>query len=103
MSPEQVRAEPLGQRTNVNFLGMLMFEMLTGEPRIEPGAFGSVAARVINSPVVSLGALNPDLPCEADLIFIRAAAKERWGRYDWISKLESALRSLLIKIIKEGY
>jgi hypothetical protein len=102
MSPEQIRGETLDQRTDIYSLGLLLFELFTGMPLVEPGDFGSVAARVISAPLVSPGGLNANLPYLTDMIFFRAAAKERWGRYDDISQFGAALRGLLIECIKEG-
>jgi serine/threonine protein kinase/tetratricopeptide (TPR) repeat protein len=76
MSPEQVRNEPLDQRTDIWALGVVFEEMLTGKHPFERDNMSAVLLAILEQPPPVEG-LDPALAA----IVCRALAKDRTHRY----------------------
>ena len=62
MAPEQVLGQPIDGRTDLYTVGLVFFQMLTGELPFKRGTAMQVAQARIKDEPVPLGALRPDLP-----------------------------------------
>lgn len=62
MSPEQVRCERLDARSDLFSLGIIAWEMLTGNRLFAGGERDAVLDRVLSEPIPSARALRPDVP-----------------------------------------
>jgi len=78
MSPEQVQGKPLDARTDVYSLGVLLYEMLVGDP--PPMGM-----------VVSPRAKRPDLPVEVDRVIFTAMAQDPEERFQTAQEFRHAL------------
>ena len=76
MSPEQVRNEPLDQRTDIWSLGVVLAEMLTGKHAFERENVSAVLLAILEQPPPIEG-MDPALGA----IVCRALAKDRTHRY----------------------
>jgi len=81
MSPEQVSGEATSARTDVYGLGLLIYELLTGEHPFADLPLVQVIQKHLNEPLPSLRARRPDLPAELDAVLQRATAKNPAQRY----------------------
>jgi serine/threonine protein kinase len=91
MAPEQIRGERMGPHTDVYSLGVLMFELLTGQRPfrgdvdIPPGVGNNLADRIryqhLHQPPPHPRSINPDLPDGVADVILRAMAKDPRERY----------------------
>ncbi len=77
MSPEQVRGEPLDQRTDLFSLGAVLYEMATGRQAFAGVTAGTTHDAILNRTPVDPTLLNPVLPPRLQDILTRALEKDR--------------------------
>ena len=95
MSPEQVRGDTdLDGRSDVYALGVILFEMLTGQGPFQAKTPLSLALKHLTEPLPSIRSFRPDLPMELELILNKTMAKDRKMRYTSASELALALRAI---------
>jgi tetratricopeptide (TPR) repeat protein len=81
MSPEQVRGEPATQRSDIYSLGVILYEMATGEvPFTGASVFEVMMKRLSQRPKPAVE-LNPDIPVFLQKIVERCLAKDPAARY----------------------
>jgi serine/threonine protein kinase len=81
MSPEMFRGEPVDHRTDIYALGIVLFEMLSGDiPFRGENAF-VVMNKHLQQPLPSLHAKDPHIPLTVDAVLQKATAKRREDRY----------------------
>jgi predicted Ser/Thr protein kinase len=92
MAPEQVRGETdrIGPPTDVYALGVMLFELLTGQPPYQ-GHVGAVMGQILAAPVPSARELRPDIDERLEAICRRAMAKEPGQRFPSMAAFAEAL------------
>lgn len=92
MSPEQLRDEPVDQRTDIWSLGAVLYEMLTGARAFPGDGVAAAVASVLSAQPPRASDVRPGLPARADDILLKALAKDRRMRYE---RMEDMARDLL--------
>ena len=92
MSPEQIRnSKKIDARTDIWSLGVILFELLTGQGPFLGDEIGEILDNVLNTPPRSILALRPDLPPELAAVVDRCLDKKRDARFASAGQLARAL------------
>ncbi len=94
MSPEQGLGEPLGARSDLFSLSIVLFELLTGRLPFRGTHPLAVVYAIVNEEPPRLGHLRPRLPEALDWILARGLAKRAQDRYDSAAAFASDLRQV---------
>src|SRR5271166_6624842 len=76
MSPEQVRARELDERTDLFSFGAVLYEMATGQMPFQGSSSGEICGAILHEQPVPPSQLNPALPARLEEIIQRALEKE---------------------------
>lgn len=91
MSPEQIGGERVDFRTDMWALGVVAFELLTGERPFKGPTVGAVANQILTAPPPSLADRHPDIPRPLLQLISRLLDKRREGRPAHMSEIAAAL------------
>ncbi len=94
MSPEQAEGRAVDHRSDLFSLGVILFQMATGELPFRGGSAASVISSLLNDTPPSVTELQPRLPRELDRIVARCLAKDRERRYQSALDVERDLEQL---------
>lgn len=97
MSPEHANGEGLDQRTDIFSLGVVLFELLTGQRLFKGKNNADSLKRVRKAKVPTPSELRPDIPCELDEIILKSLKKERRKRYQTAHDFAQDLTRFLVK------
>jgi serine/threonine protein kinase len=81
LAPELTEEERADIRADVYSLGVILFEMMTGERPYEAEDAASIVLKHLQEPIPSARPLNPEVPQEVDGLIARCLAKNPQERY----------------------
>ncbi len=81
MSPEQAQGTEIDGRADIYALGIILFEMLTGQQPYQADTPMAVAIKHITDPVPHIRKINPQLSERVDAIIQKAMAKDKNERF----------------------
>jgi len=97
MSPEQALGQPLDSRSDIYSLGLVLFELLTGERCFQADSELGVLEKVRLGKAQDVRAVNPLVSREMASILDRALQKNVDQRYPSARFLERDLKALLVR------
>lgn len=102
MAPEQMRDGAIDRRADIYVLGMLLWELLTGDRThghgdnpAAPEDFAATLARMVLHELPPASSRNPEVPAALDKVIGKAAAPDREGRFASAGDFRTALMPFL--------
>ncbi len=96
MSPEQAKGEELDHQTDIYSLGILLYEMLTGNPPFTGKNPVSVAYNQVHNQPIPPSTNREDIPKRLELIILKALKKDRKDRYKSIEGMLNDLDTVVV-------
>src|SRR5918998_1381395 len=81
ISPEQAMGEPVGPASDLYSLGVVLYEMLTGEMPFDADTPLGIAMKHVNGHLVPPQVLRPEIPDGINAVTVRLLAKDPLDRY----------------------
>ena len=102
MSPEQAQGESIDARTDIFSLGVVLYEMVAGEPPFKGRTDSHTRVSIIDHEPAPLTQHVPDVPRQLERIIAKALAKDRLKRYQTVTDLKLDLEQLRDEIHLES-
>ncbi len=98
LSPEQIYGKKVDGRSDVFSLGVVLFEMLTGEKPFVGGDMTSLMFKISKEKHISPSAVNPKVPRVIEKIIDKALEKDLEMRYQTAGQMAALLKKVVAKI-----
>ena len=98
IAPEQAQGQPVGERTDVYSLGVVLYELLTGELPFKGDNFVAIAMKHINEAAPRVSERRPDVPQRLDDAIAIALAKEPDARFARMDDFRRELQACLAEV-----
>jgi len=95
MSPEQVMGKVIDQRSDIFSLGVMLYEILTGQTPFQGENINAIMYQIVNSEPVPPISLNHDIPEMANFIVIKSLSKDPEERYQYAKEMYADLKACL--------
>lgn len=97
LAPEQAAGQPVSAQSDQYSLGVLLYELLTGDVPYPAESLVAAAMRHLNEPVPSAREARPEVPAEVDELVRRAMQKRPEERFASTAAFVTALEACLAR------
>ena len=91
LSPEQARGAPVDQTSDLYSVGVVLYEMLTGQVPFTGDTPLEIAMKHLSEVPVPPSELRPEVPHDLDSVVLRALAKDPHERYQSADEMDADL------------
>lgn len=91
LPPEQANGSGSTVKSDIYSLGILMFELLTGNIPFKGENAVEIAIKQMKEPIPSVCKINPEIPQSIENIILKACAKNPKNRYDTVNEMRDDL------------
>ena len=103
VAPEQAMGKDVDPRSDIYSLGIVLYEMLTGDVPFEADNQIGVAMKHVNEELPDVQAIRPDISAASARVVDRATAKNPDDRYQTIEEMADDLQAALeVEAIRAG-
>jgi predicted Ser/Thr protein kinase len=102
IAPEQARGQKVDPKTDIYSLGVVLYELLSGEVPFAGDNFVAVAMRHVNEPAPSVLDRRLDCPVRLDLAIQRAMSKDPEDRFESMGDFALELEACLAEVDGRG-
>lgn len=95
LSPEQARGGMATVKSDIYALGVVLYELLSGEVPFDGESAVSIALKHFQEPMPSIRQRNPAVPQSLENIILKATAKEPVDRYETCEEMLADLETVL--------
>ena len=95
LSPEQARGAPVDQTSDLYSVGVVLFEMLTGQVPFTGDTPLEIAMKHLSEVPKPPSELRPEVPHDLDSVVLRALAKDPSERYQGADEMDADLARVL--------
>ncbi len=98
MSPEQVAGHAIDGRSDIFSLGVVFYELLTGERPFKAESIMALLHVIATKPHAPVRSLNPRVPEYLEKVIDKALAKDPKDRFQRAGEMSRALKAFLAKV-----
>ena len=98
MSPEQIMGQKIDPRSDIFSLGVLLYQLLTGELPFQGDNLSSLLYQITQVKQPALKSFNPKIPLACEVIIDKALAKSPNERFRAAGQMARVLKLLALKI-----
>ena len=96
-SPEQVWGQTLDNRSDIYALGVVLYEMVTGQRPFTGRTLPELTTAIVSGPLRQPTALSTEISPELEQIILTAMARKRDDRYEHANLMAQDLRALRLQ------
>ena len=103
MAPEQAEGRDVTPQTDIYQLGVVLFEMLSGQTPYAGDTPSSLLYQHVHADIPNVIQINPSLPATAQTIIEKALSKQPKERFKSAGDLAAAFHAMALKQLKDSW
>ena len=96
MAPEQVQLQPVGPRTDIYSIGLILYEMVVGKQAFEGDNSIVIALKQLNESPKRPREIAPEVPARLEDVIMKCLEKDPAKRFQNIDEFETAMTASIV-------